>query len=72
MFFYDSNMLKIGEYSNIINFDDQKVIIKLLNQSEFIIEGMDLKVIYFDKQEIIIEGIIRKIEIIYEKINKHI
>lgn len=72
MFFYDSNMLKIGEYSNIINLDDQKVVIRLLNESNLVVEGLDLRVIYFDKQEIIIEGIIRKIEIIYEKINKHI
>lgn len=72
MFFYDSNKLKIGEYSNIINLDDQKVVIRLLNESNLVVEGMDLKVIYFDKEEIIIEGIIRKIEIIYEKTNKHI
>lgn len=72
MFFYDSNMLKIGEYSNIINLDDQKVVIRFLNESNLVVEGLDLRVIYFDKQEIIIEGIIRKIEIIYEKINKHI
>lgn len=72
MFFYDSNMLKIGEYSNIINLDDQKVVIRLLNESNLVVEGLDLRVIYFDKEEIIIEGIIRKIEIIYEKTNKHI
>ena len=68
MFFYDSNILKIGKYLKILSLKENEINLLMKNKEKIVINGSSLRISFFDKEEIIVEGRINSIRIIYEDI----
>ena len=65
MLFYYYDYLLIQNYQKVIKIDINESIVKLKDYS-FVIKGNCLKITYFSKEELKIEGEILSIEIKYE------
>jgi hypothetical protein len=65
MLFYYYDYLLIQKYLKVLEINDNLALIKLKDYS-FKITGNYLKITYFSKEELKIEGEIKTIEIIYE------
>lgn len=68
MFFYDFKAFKIGNFSKILVFSDTVMRLLLQNNNIIEINGANLFISFYDKQEIIIEGKVNNINIKYENI----
>lgn len=68
MFFYDFKAFKIGNFSKILVFSDTVMRLLLQNNNILEINGANLFISFYDKQEIIIEGKVNNINIKYENI----
>ncbi len=68
MFFYDFKAFKIGDFSKILVFSDTVMRLLLQNNNILEINGANLFISFYDKQEIIIEGKVNNINIKYENI----
>lgn len=66
MFFYDSNTLKVGNYLRILSLKEDEIILLMKSNEKLEIKGLNLVVSFYDKEEVIIEGRINSIRIIYE------
>lgn len=66
MFFYDSNTLKVGNYSRILSLKEDEIILLMKSKEKLEIKGLNLVISFYDKDEVIIEGRINSIRIIYE------
>ena len=66
MFFYDSNILKIGDYLRILSLKDNNILLIMKTKEKIEINGVNLAISYYDKEEVIIEGRVNFIKIIYE------
>ena len=66
MFFYDSNTLKVGNYLRILSLKEDEIILLMKSNEKLEIKGLNLVISFYDKDEIIIEGRINSIRIIYE------
>ena len=65
MLFYYYDYLLIQYYRNIHSINDNEIVIKMKDY-QFRISGEFLKVTYFSKEEMKIEGNIQNIHIIYD------
>ena len=70
MLFYYYDYLLIQNYKKILLIESDLILVKMKDY-KFSINGECLKVTYFSKDEIKIEGNIKKIEINYEEFNKN-
>lgn len=68
MFFYDSNILKIGKYLKILSLKENEINLLMKSKEKIVLNGSSLRISFFDKEEIIVEGRINSIRIIYEDI----
>ena len=66
MFFYDSNTLKVGNYLRILSLKEDEIILLMKSNEKLEIKGLSLVISFYDKDEVIIEGRINSIRIIYE------
>ena len=66
MFFYDSNTLKVGNYLRILSLKEDEIILLMKSNEKLEIKGLNLVISFYDKDEVIIEGRINSIRIIYE------
>lgn len=66
MFFYDSNTLKVGNYMRILSLKEDEIILLMKSNEKLEIKGLSLVISFYDKDEVIIEGRINSIRIIYE------
>ena len=66
MFFYDSNTLKVGNYLRILSLKEDEIILLTKSNEKLEIKGLNLVISFYDKDEVIIEGRINSIRIIYE------
>lgn len=66
MFFYDSNTLKVGNYLRILSLKEDEIILLMKSNEKIEINGLSLVISFYDKDEVIIEGRINSIRIIYE------
>ena len=66
MFFYDSNTLKVGNYMRILSLKENEIILLMKSNEKLEIKGLNLVISFYDKEEVIIEGRINSIRIIYE------
>ena len=66
MFFYDSNILKIGDYLRILSLKDNNILLIMKTKEKIEINGVNLAISYYDKEEVIIEGRVNFIKILYE------
>lgn len=66
MFFYDSNTLKVGNYMRILSLKENEIILLMKSKEKLEIKGLNLVISFYDKEEVIIEGRINSIRIIYE------
>lgn len=66
MFFYDSNTLKVGNYLRILSLKEDEIILLMRSNEKLEIKGLNLVISFYDKDEVIIEGRINSIRIIYE------
>lgn len=68
MLFYYYDYLLIQNYLQVVAIEDNQAIIRMKHY-KFIIKGECLKITYFSKEELKIEGCISNINIIYEESN---
>jgi len=66
MFFYDGEILHLGNFVNVL-FVDEKIIKIKYSKYILIVLGNLLKIIQLSEDEMYIQGIIDKMEICYEK-----
>ena len=66
MFFYDSNTLKVGNYLRILYLKEDEIVMLMKSKEKIEIKGLSLVISFYDKDEVIIEGRINSIRIIYE------
>ena len=66
MFFYDGEVLHLGNFKNIIYVENNLIIIKFYKFKLNII-GKTLKIIQLSEDEMYIQGVVDKLEINYEK-----
>ena len=66
MFFYDSNTLKVGNYLRILSLKEDEIVMLMKSNEKIEIKGLSLVISFYDKDEVIIEGRINSIRIIYE------
>ena len=66
MFFYDSNTLKVGNYLRILSLKEDEIILLMKSNEKLEIKGLNLVISFYDKDDVIIEGRINSIRIIYE------
>ena len=69
MLFYYYDYLLIQNYQKILLLENDQILVKMKDYS-FTVIGECLKVTYFSREELKIEGDIKKIEINYEKFIK--
>ncbi len=55
LFHYEKQRLRVWEFTKIMTISEDEIVL-MFKQERFIIKGHKLKVAYFDKSEIIIEG----------------
>jgi hypothetical protein len=63
MFFYFKNSLKIGDFEKILIIDNNKLVVKGKNDYILIVSGKDLTIDFYDKNEIVLKGMIKRIDI---------
>ena len=61
---YDNN-LHVFNYQKLNKLSDTEIVLKLINK-EVVVKGTNLKIKQMTKQELLITGIIMKVEFIYE------
>ncbi len=61
---YDNN-LHVFNYQKLNKLSDTEIVLKLINR-EVMVKGTNLKIKQMTKQELLITGIIMKVEFIYE------
>ena len=66
MFFYDGEVLHLGNFKNILYVENNLIIVKF-QKYKLIIKGESLKIIQLEEDEMYIQGIVNKLEINYEK-----
>lgn len=63
MFFYEKNTLRVGEFQKIIMIKDKEIDFLLCNNNKLIVSGESLSISFYDKTEVLINGIIKRVEI---------
>ena len=62
---YENN-LHIFNYQTLIKVSDQEIVV-LINEKKVTIQGLNFKIKQMTKQELLINGVITKVEFNYEK-----
>lgn len=63
MFFYEKNTLRVGDFQKIIMIKEKEIDFLLCNNNKLIVSGESLSISFYDKTEVLINGIIKRVEI---------